>query len=99
VARDFVGVSNETAIACGVAANTLSCQATGGDVTIGAGTGRFAVALPVRPTARGPLTNPAGICQVDPEGRVTEVDETNNDCPADTVRVFVPHYLPLVLRQ
>ena len=98
-AGNIVGVTNGGKIGCSVTDNTLTCKAVGGRVTIGATTGRFDVVLSVRPRAGGVLKNPTGKCRVDPDGRVTEIDESNNNCPTDTVQVFSwTVYLPLVLR-
>jgi hypothetical protein len=67
-------------------------------VTIRA-TGSFDIVFSVTPGNAGTLTNPAGNCRVDPDGKVGEGDEGNNNCPADTVNVASwIVYLPLVLR-
>src|SRR5262249_8259567 len=43
-------------------------------------------------TAAGSLVNPSsgGTCAVDPQNVVAEIDETNNNCPPNTVIVSVP---------
>jgi hypothetical protein len=99
-AGNFVGIANSAAIDCAMAGNTLTCEATGATVTIRAA-GRFDVTISVTPNALVTLVNPAGNCGVDPDGHVTEGDETNNDCPADSVNVTtrsIYSYLPIVLR-
>jgi hypothetical protein len=48
------------------------------------------------------LRNPAGACEVDPDGGAAEADETDNDCPLDRVDVAAgcrSIYLPLVVRR
>jgi hypothetical protein len=68
-------------LTCSIAANMLTCSASGGTVTLPTGAS-FTVSFPVTPSAAGTLTNPAtgggNICQVDPDGLVAESDETNN---------------------
>jgi hypothetical protein len=101
VACSFVDVANSANIQCSLVGNTLTCAAAGGDVTLGAITGSFEVTFSVTPGALVTLVNPAGICQVDPDGNVTENDESNNDCPANVVNVAVSTnylYLPLVMK-
>jgi len=101
VAGNFVDVANSANIQCSLAGNTLTCEAAGGDVILGSLTGSFEVAFSVTPGAPVTLVNPAGICQVDPDGNVIESDEGNNDCPANVVNVVVSTtylYLPLVQR-
>ena len=101
VAGNFVDVANSANIQCSLAGNTLTCAAAGGDVTLGAITGSFKVTFSVTPGALATLVNPTGICQVDPDGNVTENDESNNDCPVNVVNVVVSTnylYLPLVLK-
>ncbi len=97
----FVNVTNSANINCTLAGNTLTCTAAGGSVTLGAVTGSFQVSISVTPNAPATLVNPAGICRVDPDGRITENDENNNDCPANVVNVPTDtrySYLPMVLR-
>ena len=96
VVGNFVNVTNSANVDCSIASNTLTCEAGGGGVTIGA-SGSFEVAFSVTPNASGALSNPAGICRVDPDDNVAETDETNNDCPMDSVNAPAI-YLPLVLR-
>jgi hypothetical protein len=97
---NLVDVSNGANIACSITSGTLTCQATGANVTIGAATGRLEIVLPVTPNASGALSNPDGNCRVDPDGNVTESDESNNNCPADMVNIRERWvYLPLILRQ
>jgi hypothetical protein len=95
---DVVGDDN---IDCSLVDNSLTCAAAGGDVTLGAVTGRFEVTFSVTPSAEVTLVNPAGICQVDPGRTVTEGDESNNNCPTNAVDVEVATiyvYLPLAQR-
>ncbi|MFO7741872.1 MAG: hypothetical protein R6X31_06105, partial [Anaerolineae bacterium] len=94
---DLVNVTGGANIDCSIAGNSLTCEAKGGGVTVGTA-GGFAVGFSVTPGEAGALSNPAGICQVDPDGNVTESDE-NNNCPTDTVEVTSHSiYLPLVVR-
>ena len=81
--------------------NTLTCEASGGDVTLGPVTGRFEVTFSVTPNSPVTLVNPAGVCQVDPDGNVIENDESDNNCPANVIDVVVSTtfvYLPFVQR-
>ncbi len=73
-------------IACAIAANTLTCTANGGAVTMPAGAS-FNAAFNVTPAAAGSLVNPTGgVCLADPNNVVVEADEGNNSC-GDTVNV------------
>ncbi|HMB51797.1 MAG TPA: IPTL-CTERM sorting domain-containing protein, partial [Thermoanaerobaculia bacterium] len=85
-AGSLTGISGAGSLACGVAADVLTCTASGGGVRVEPG-GGFAVAGPVTPTESGMLENPpaAGVCAVDPDGRVAEDDEANNECSDDVV--------------
>jgi hypothetical protein len=95
----LVDVVNGDHIDCSLGGRTLTCEAAGGDVTIGAVIGRFEVTISATPSAQVTLVNPAGTCQVDPDGIVTEDDESNNNCTADVVDVTGSTiYLPLVRR-
>jgi CSLREA domain-containing protein len=94
---DLVSITDGANIDCSIAGNSLTCEAKGGGVTVGTA-GSFAVGFSVTSGEAGALSNPAGLCQVDPDGNVTESDE-NNKCPTDTVEVTSHSiYLPLVLR-
>jgi len=80
-------------VSCSIAANTLTCSASGA-VTIPSG-GSFNVPVTVTPTAAGTLINPrsAGICKVDPTtppvtGLIVELNDNNNDCNANSVTVL-----------
>jgi len=89
VVGNATNITNQANVDCNILGTTLTCMANGADVTIGALTGTFDVVFSVTPGAVGGLVNPpdpAGgdVCKVDPDGNVTEDDETNNDC-ADTV--------------
>jgi predicted outer membrane repeat protein len=101
VAGNFENITNSANIDCSLAGNKLTCGAPGGNVTLGAVTGTFDVTISVTPSAPVTLVNPAGICQVDPDGNVTESDESNNDCPLNVVNVTTYStnlYLPLAIR-
>jgi hypothetical protein len=101
VVGGVVDVTGSENINCSLAEDTLTCEAAGGDATIGAVSGRFEVAFSVTPNAPVTLVNPAGICQVDPDGNVTENDESDNNCPSNVVDVeasTIYLYLPLVQR-
>ena len=99
VAGNFTDITNGASVDCSITSNTLTCEAIGANVTIGAATGSFEVVLSVTPNASGVLTNPAGNCRVDPDENVGEGDEGNNNCPADSVDVTTRTvYLPLVMR-
>ncbi len=87
-----VTVDNQTGItgtiSCAIdnAANVLTCTASGGPVTIGATTGSFRATVTATATISGTFANPTGgICAVDPDDNVSEVNETNNACNTDTV--------------
>jgi LPXTG-site transpeptidase (sortase) family protein len=71
-------------IDCSITGTTLSCVANG-DVTFPANAS-FSVTFAVTPTAAGSLINTA---TVDPNGSITELDETNNS-DQDTVTVIAP---------
>ena len=94
-------ITNSTNIDCNLAGNKLTCEAAGGSVTLGAVTGSFEVTFSITPSAPVTLVNPAGICQVDPDGNVTESDESNNNCPLNVVNVTTHTtnlYLPLAIK-
>ncbi len=80
---------------CSINSDTLTCEDGSGDVTIPAG-GTLSVSVTVTPEDLGNLTNPRnqGTCKVDPEGRVTESNEGNNFCNANTVNVTITPSLP-----
>ena len=87
---NITDIFNGWNLQCGLAAQVLTCTATGGSVTLKATTGRFDVMFNVRPNAPGTLINPTGgVCRADPDNRVPERLEDNNDC-ANTVSVNVP---------
>lgn len=98
--QNIVNVTGSGSIICAIAANALTCTASGGPVTLGGTSGSFAVAFSVTPSAVGALTNPdsSGLCHADPNGVITESNESN-DCAPNTVMVN-PYrlYLPLVIR-
>ncbi|MCP3870288.1 MAG: DUF11 domain-containing protein, partial [Gammaproteobacteria bacterium] len=78
---------------CTINSNVLECVASG-TVSIDAN-GTFGAQFEVTPTATGDLVNPAtnGTCEVDPDNKVTETDETvdDNSCD-DTVPVVAYDY-------
>ena len=84
IAQNFTNITNSGNIHCYIAKDssgeTLYCKAKNGDMTIGADTGSFDVVFSVTPQSAGTLTNPDGICRVDPDSNVEESDESNNDC-------------------
>jgi uncharacterized repeat protein (TIGR01451 family)/CSLREA domain-containing protein len=88
---NVVNVMNSGNINCGISSNNLSCTASGGSVVLGATTGRFDVEFTATPSAAGTFANPrmAGICAVDPNNNVGEVNEMNNGC-SDSVMVTAP---------
>lgn len=84
---DLNSVTGIGRIACQIVALELTCTATGGNVIIGPTIGSLDVVIPVVPTTVGTLENPSnGTCQVDPDNKLAEGNELNNDC-SDTVRV------------
>lgn len=99
VVQNLVNVTNGSNIACAIAGNTLTCTAAGGEVMLGAPASSFEVVVSVTPATTGTLVNPAagGVCRVNPDGAVAEINEGNNSC-TDTVTVNVKVYVPLVVR-
>ena len=81
-AGNFSSITNSANISCAIAAGTLSCTASGADVTIGVG-GSFTVSFTVTPNTSGNLPNTATI---DPNGNISESNEANNT-GSDTVVV------------
>ena len=78
-------------LACAVdAAFNLACVASGGSVTIPAGSG-FDVTMQATTLVPATYVDPraGGVCRVDPTFIVAESNETNNEC-GDTVRVVGP---------
>ena len=82
---NLVNVTNPGNIACGVAANVLTCTASGTPVTLGATTGAFRVIVPASSAVDGSFTNPGGACSIDPNDELVESDEADNACGPDTV--------------
>ena len=72
---NFSGVTGSVNISCAIAAGTLTCQASGGAVSIDSG-GSFEVSFLVTPASAGVLNNPNAM--VDPDDEITEGDEGNN---------------------
>jgi trimeric autotransporter adhesin len=84
------GISGTGSINCAIdGSQTLTCSASGGTVIIGATGGALVVNIPVTPTVAGSFTDPRspGSCAIDPNSVITESDESNNACVADTVVV------------
>ncbi|HVN52937.1 MAG TPA: hypothetical protein VMT46_01310 [Anaerolineaceae bacterium] len=80
------GISGVGTISCGIAGSALACAASGGPVTIAAGTGSFTLSFVVTPSDVGNLVNnPA---TVDPDGHVIESNESDNTA-ANTVKVTI----------
>jgi LPXTG-site transpeptidase (sortase) family protein len=88
IVQNVTDITNSGNVDCNIVGTALTCMANGADVTFGAATGSFDVAVEVTPSATVNLNNPDpnGICQVDPDDHVAEGDENDNDC-ADTVTV------------
>jgi uncharacterized repeat protein (TIGR01451 family) len=82
----FSGGAHEAGfLICGIdGSNVLLCFA-GGSVIFPSG-GSVSVSFDVTPTAAGTLTNAANIC-VDPDNKLAETNELNNDCD-DVVEVL-----------
>ncbi len=76
-------------IGCSITSNVLTCTANEGAVTLPTGS-IFTVSFSVTPSGAGTLVNPSGgVCQVDPNGLITESNEGNNNC-ANSVAVVAP---------
>ncbi len=83
-------VTNGDNISCAIDGNSiLVCTASGADVTIGNASESFAVLISVAPQTGNTLKNPreGGVCKLDPDWRVPENDEDDNNC-SDTVTVM-----------
>jgi len=83
---NFTNITNSGNISCSIdGSNVLTCTASSAAVTIGALNGSFTVTVPVTTSssASGNLSNTA---TVDPNGNVTESNESNNT-GSDTVAV------------
>ena len=87
-AQNFAAITNSANIDCEILGTTLTCTAKGANVTIGANTGSFDVVFSATPNAGGDIANPTtgGVCKVDPDYLLLEIEETNNNC-SDTVTV------------
>jgi uncharacterized repeat protein (TIGR01451 family) len=83
-------LSGSGTLNCTINTSDLVCAAADGDVTIGAG-GTFKVQGTATPGGSATFANPrgGGVCAVDPDGAIAEVNEANNQC-ADTVIVPGP---------
>ena len=83
----ITNITNSGNIACSVdVSNVLTCRANGGSVTLGNGTGSFAVTIGVSPSATGTLTNTA---TADPDIHLVETTKSNNSA---TDSVVVSNY-------
>jgi LPXTG-site transpeptidase (sortase) family protein len=77
------------AINCSIAANVLTCTASGGTVILSRAAS-FTASFSVTPAASGSLANPTGgVCQADPDAHIPESNEGNNTC-SDTVTIVHP---------
>ncbi len=80
-------------INCIIASNILTCTASGGTVILPTA-GSFTVSFIVTPASGTTLVNPpaggGNICRVDPGTAISETNETNNDCAANTVTITQP---------
>ncbi len=84
-------ITNSGNINCSIVSNDLTCTASGAAVTFGAANGRFDVSFLATPSVIGTFTNPTGgVCQVDPNGNVTESNEGNNNCNSNSVTAVAP---------
>ena len=93
-----ININDPVHLDCAITSGSLVCQADGGAVALGAN-GSFTVSIPVTPHQNGRLTNPVGICQVDPEENILENVEDNNACASNQVNVTgLAIYLPLVIK-
>ena len=79
-------VTGLAGVDCAITGTTLTCT-TDDAITLALGTG-FKVSFEVTPSTAGDLVNPSsgGICKVDPDNKVAESEENNNDC-TDTVTI------------
>ena len=85
---NVTNVTNSANINCTIVSNNITCTANGADVTLGATTGSFDVEFSATPSEVGTFDNPrsGGNCAVDPNSKVAESNEDNNDC-SDGVNV------------
>jgi CSLREA domain-containing protein len=89
--ENITEITNSGNISCTInGSSNLVCAASGADVTMKARSA-FDVVLSVTSPSTLTLENPrtSGICRVDPDGLVTESNETDNDC-SDTVTIGAP---------
>lgn len=89
-----VNVTNSGNIACSITEGLLTCTASGDSVIFETGSS-ISINIPATATATGVYVNPTGgSCMVDPNNRVYETDETDNNC-FDIVTVADPKILIL----
>lgn len=84
----YKDVHEATHIICSVTSATLTCKADNSkDVTIKDG-GYLEISLPTTFSTSGIYSNPilGGVCEVDPNNNISELNETNNSC-SDTVTI------------
>jgi len=78
-------------MASGLTGEIVTCETGPSDLVLVPKTGQVEVSIYLKFSSVGTYNNPDpanAICRADPDGHVTESDETDNDC-ADTVSVIV----------
>lgn len=82
-------VEHSDHISCSIVSNVLTCSTTSGDVKMKDPTGTFSVRFSVTPTTSGTLTNPrnGGTCKADPDDRIDEGSNENNNTCSNSVIV------------
>ncbi len=84
-------VTGSASISCVISGSppSLTCSASGGDVTIATTNGSFDVQFTTTPSAAGTFDNPrgGGRCEVDPDNHIAESNEGNNTADDDSVTV------------
>lgn len=80
---------NKSNFSCSIISNNLVCKATS-NITI-AVNGSITITVPVTTISSGTLQNPRanGICEVDPDDKESELNESNNTC-SNTITVTSP---------
>jgi LPXTG-site transpeptidase (sortase) family protein len=88
----ITNVTNSGNISCTINGSALlTCSASGANVTIGGTTGTFTASFTATPSTAGTFTNPTGgTCSIDPNGNVSESNESNNSCASNSVVVSAP---------
>jgi hypothetical protein len=91
IASNPVGIGGTGVINCVLNSNVITCSASGGTVSMDIIIGAFRISTTATPLTIGDKINPSGgVCQVDPDGIITEQFTENNFCNVDTVTVTVP---------